>query len=278
MIQEKNYQIDKPFLRWAGGKTWLLKHLDNLSANFNFPTYHEPFLGGGAVFFNLQPRDAILSDSNRELIDTYRALKENVGKVIKELQQFENTEAEYYEIRATVFRSKFKKAAQFIFLNQTSFNGIYRVNLNGVYNVPYGYRNTEIFNIDRLKQISALLQTAKLYDGDFGSHAKTIKKGHLVFLDPPYTVTHNNNGFIKYNQKLFSFEDQQRLSSFIDLIKGKKAFYILTNAAHSAIETLFEKGDYKVKLKRASLIGGTNAQRGNYEEVIFTNVKGVIGK
>lgn len=276
MIQEKNYKIDKPFLRWAGGKTWLLKHLDKLSVDFNFPVYHEPFLGGGSVFFSLQPQSAILSDTNRELISTYKALKDNVNNVIRELKLFKNTEKQYYDIRATAFRGKYQKAAQFIFLNQTSFNGIYRVNLKGVYNVPYGYRNVEIFNEDRLKEISRLLQTAELYDGDFSSHEKTIKKGHLVFLDPPYTVTHNNNGFIKYNQKLFSIEDQKRLSEFIDVIKEKQAFYILTNAAHSAIETLFEKGDHKIKLKRASLIGGTNAQRGNYEEIIFTNVTGLF--
>lgn len=271
----KEFAIDKPFLRWAGGKTWLLKHLKQLE-NLNFKTYHEPFLGGGAVYFHLQPERAVLSDFNQELIDTYQALKIDVNGVIRELKKMENSETQYYQIREAKYISATKKAARFIFLNQTSFNGIYRVNLKGVYNVPYGYRNTAIFDEDNLRAVSRLLQGAELHHGDFETHKKSIKKGDLVFLDPPYTVTHNDNGFIKYNQHLFSFSDQERLSTFIDIIKQKNAFYILTNAAHNAIENLFSKGDTIVKRSRASLIGGTNAQRGHYHEMIFTNIPGLL--
>ncbi len=268
----KKYNIDKPFLRWAGGKSWLIKYLSNLDVNLNFNTYHEPFLGGGSVYFNLQPQNAILSDSNKELIDTYLAIKTNVERVITELTKFSNNEETYYNIRSSQFNSKYKRAARFIFLNQTSFNGIYRVNLNGEYNVPYGYRTTAVFSPDLLREIHKMLQTAELFHGDFASHEEMIRENDFVFLDPPYTVTHNDNGFVKYNQKLFSIEDQYRLSNFIDLIKTNGAYYILTNAAHSFVEELFEKGDYKVKLKRASLIGGTNSKRGQYEEFLFTNI------
>jgi len=230
-------------------------------------------LGSGAIFINLKPPNVInLSDLNNELIETYLAVKEDVENIIRHLKNFENTEKEYYRIRESKFKSDYKKAARFIYLNQTSFNGIYRVNLNNVYNVPYGYRTKDFFEPDNLRLVSQLLQTANITNCDFGLCLSKIKKNDLVFLDPPYTISHNNNGFIKYNQKLFSLEDQYRLSCFIDEIKKINAFYIITNAAHHAIEEIFEKGDTKIKLHRASLIGGENAVRGKFEEVVFTNI------
>lgn len=230
------------------------------------------FLGGGSIYFNFQPQQAMLSDSNGDLIRTYQALKDDAGKVIAELSKFENSETTYYRVRKAKYRNDYKLAARFIYLNQTSFNGIYRVNLNGVYNVPYGHRSVSIFNRENLITIGKVLQNAKLFEGDFSSHVQLIKKGDFIFLDPPYTVTHNNNGFIKYNQKLFSIEDQHRLSEFIDYIRKMKAYYLLTNAAHAVIDSIFDKGDFKVMIKRASLIGGKQATRGQFEECIFTNL------
>lgn len=263
--------VAKPFLRWAGGKTWLLKHLTDL--RLEYANYHEPFLGGAAVFLHLQPRKKIfLSDLNSELVHTYTVIRDDVSKVITELKKFQNTETEYYRIREANFTNDYRRAAKFIFLNQTSFNGIYRVNLKGQYNVPYGFRNVPIYDSENLHTISAILNKAKIYAGDFSSVSKNLKENDLVFLDPPYTVTHNNNGFVKYNQKLFSLEDQYRLSNLIDDIKLKKAYYILTNAAHHKIEEIFEKGDMKIQLTRASLIGGSQAKRGQFAELLFTNI------
>ena len=266
--------ISKPFLRWAGGKSWLLKYLPDFLTQ-DFANYHEPFLGGAAVFLNLQPTNkSFLSDLNPELIETYCALRDDPQKIISELRKFKNTKEEYYKIRSASYRNECRKAARFIFLNQTSFNGIYRVNLNGEYNVPYGYRQKSIFDKDNLLAISNLLKRADIADGDFFKIvSKNVKKNDLVFLDPPYTVTHNNNGFIKYNQKLFSLDDQYRLSRLIDVIRAKGAYYILTNAAHKTIEEIFEKGDRKIELKRNSNIGGLMAQRGQYEEFLFTNLQ-----
>lgn len=263
----------KPFLRWAGGKSWLLKHFDKIAPDLSYNNYHEPFLGGAALFFFLQPsKQSYLSDLNTELIHTYEAVKDNVELVIKELRAFRNTESEYYKVREKVYRSDYKRAAQFIYLNQTSFNGIYRVNLKGIYNVPFGYRSKNFFEPENLRLVSANLKKSFFTVGDFDIVRKKLNKNDLVFLDPPYTVTHNNNGFIKYNQKLFSLDDQFRLSKLIDDIKKAGAYYILTNAAHQTIEKIFEKGDKKYLLQRASLIGGINANRGHYSEVIFTNI------
>jgi DNA adenine methylase len=262
-----------PFLRWAGGKKWLVKELSNILSTKKIKNYHEPFLGGGAIFFSLNPNAiAYLNDLNTELIETYKCVKDDIEGLIKELKKFENTEEFYYIIRDQNYQSQLKKAARFIFLNQTSFNGIYRVNLKGKYNVPYGYRNKEFFNAENLRRVSKRLKNSVLESKDFSLCINNIKKNDLVFLDPPYTITHNNNGFFKYNQKLFSENDQYRLSEFIDEIKNKKAFYIMTNAAHDKVKAIFDKGDKIMELKRASLVGGANAKRGKYAELLITNI------
>lgn len=273
MYKISSKSVAKPFLRWAGGKTWLVKFLDTIIGTTNFRNYHEPFLGGGAIFFTLSPQtNSYLSDLNAELINTYRSIKINPLAVINILKKYENTEKFYYSIRNQCPENPFEQAARFIFLNQTSFNGLYRVNLRGEYNVPFGYRNKNFLEEDKLLQASKCLQNADLKSGDFTCNQDKIKEGDLVFLDPPYTVSHNNNGFIKYNQKLFSLEDQKRLSAFIDYIKNQGAYYILTNAAHHTIKELFEKGDTRLEFSRASLIGGDNAKREKVSEYIFTNI------
>lgn len=268
---EKENEQAKPFLRWAGGKTWLVKHLKSIKRS-NFDNYHEPFLGGAASFFYLKPQmHSFLSDLNEDLIETYNEIKNDAPSIIKILKTFHNSEKDYYKIREKEFKSASQRAAKFIYLNQTSFNGIYRVNLKGQYNVPYGFRTKEFLDKNNLLLAQQALQNTTIVAGDFFNILNNLKKRDLVFLDPPYTVSHNNNGFIKYNEKIFSLDDQKRLSQLIDEIKKKGAYYILTNAAHKTIEEIFEKGDTKLKLNRASLIGGANAQRGQTHEFVFTN-------
>lgn len=268
---KETIEIAKPFLRWAGGKSWLLKHIDNILPENGFNTYHEPFLGGGSVFLALNPTKSFLSDLNSELIETYSTLKENPEEIIDFLKYYSNSEQFYYSIRSHLPKNRIEKASRFIYLNQTSFNGIFRVNLKGEYNVPYGFRTKEFLEPEKLRLVSKRLQSSELLVGDFSIVLKNVKKNDLVFLDPPYTVSHNHNGFIKYNQKLFSLDDQIRLSSLIDDIKNKGAYYILTNAAHPKIKEIFSKGDSVLKKSRASLIGGVSAQRGHTEEFVFTN-------
>lgn len=273
MDKSKNkYNNATPVLRWAGGKNWLIKHLSGLIPR-NFKNYHEPFLGGGSIFLAINPtRRSFLSDTNSELIDTYMALKTSPQQIIEELKQYRNTEEFYYTIRGQRFTDPFSSAARFIFLNQTSFNGIYRVNLKGTYNVPYGHRKKQFLDENALIMASLRLKNADLFCDDFEIVRDNVKKNDLVFLDPPYVVSHNGNGFIKYNQKLFSLYDQYRLSSLIDYIKSKGAYYVLTNAAHHKILEIFSKNDRIVELSRANLIGGLNARRGQTSEYVFTNV------
>lgn len=268
----------QPFIRWAGGKSWLISHLNSIIKNLDYRNYYEPFLGGGAIFFSLQPRhNSYLSDINSELIDSYISIRDNPNEVIEILKSYTNSESEYYRIRALEPKNTIERTARFLYLNQTSFNGLYRVNRQGKYNVPYGFRQNWKYDYERLHIASQELQRVKINCEDFSKKKYRIKEGDLVFLDPPYTVSHNNNGFIEYNQKLFSLEDQKRLSKYIDFIKRKGAYYILTNAAHNSIREIFSKdGDSLTPLDRHSLIGGKNAKRSLISEFIFTNIpKGV---
>lgn len=268
-----NKQCLKPFLRWAGGKNWLIKDLINyIPSSIN--DYHEPFLGGGSVFFHLQPRNhSYLSDRNEELINAFVQVRDNVEEVISILKFYSNTKADYYKIRSRVYPDKISRAAQFIYLNRTSFNGIYRVNLKGIYNVPYGFKNYKnLFEYDLIRNASLALKSTILKACDFEENANMIKKGDFVFIDPPYTISHIKNGFIKYNEKLFSWKDQERLSNFIKTIKSNGAFYFLTNAKHKSVKELYGDIDLPFAINRYSVVGGKNAKRGLIQEYIFTNV------
>lgn len=263
----------EPFLRWAGGKTWLVAHLDTIIGTTQVRHYHEPFLGGGAIFFNTDHElRSYLSDANEELVNTYICVRDMPEAVIRTIQTFQNTAEDYYRIRALSSEDNAERAARFIFLNQTSYNGLYRVNQRGQYNVPFGNRQLWVFDSAKIRTASEKLHNTNIQVGDFERNKYIIQRHDLVFLDPPYTVSHNNNGFIKYNQRLFSLEDQIRLSRFIDYIKRKDAYYILTNAAHQAIAEIFDKGDRRLELQRPSLIGGRNANRAPVTEYVFTNI------
>ena len=265
----------EPFVRWAGGKTWLIPHMPDILGDTQIEHYHEPFLGGGAVFFAIEhKKKSYLSDANPQLINAYIQVRDNPEGVIELFQNMPNTKEDYYRIRAEITADNtVENAARFIYLNQTSFNGLYRVNREGRYNVPYGFRETWVYHMERIRSASAKLQNTRIEVGDFELNKYRIKPNDLVFLDPPYTVSHNNNGFIQYNQNLFSLEDQHRLKRFIEYIKRKGAYYILTNAAHETIREIFlTQGDRIVELQRNSLIGGRNAARAAISEYIFTNI------
>jgi DNA adenine methylase len=268
--------VVKPFIRWAGGKTWFLKQLDRFIP-YSFNNYYEPFLGSAAVFFHLKQTDRlnrqiVLSDLNEELIDCFIQIRDNVENIIDRLVTYRNDEKFYYYIRHLTPISAEDRAARFIFLNRTSFNGIYRVNLSGVYNVPYGFKTYKVlFDYDNIRNASTLLKTATITHKDFHTCLKSVDTGDLVFLDPPYTVAHDNNGFIKYNQKIFAWRDQHRLVETINDLVDKKAYFILTNAAHPSISELFSTCGTKTELRRFSVIGGKKAKRGITTEYVFSN-------
>lgn len=268
----------KPFLRWAGGKSWLTKNITDFTPN-NFSNYIEPFLGGGSIFFYLKSNKIIkgkayLSDSNKGLIEAYKILRDQPNALIKHLKSYNNTKNEYYKYREIVYDDPILEASRFIYLNRTSFNGIYRENLNGVYNVPYGYKKYKtLFDNENLLRVSQLLQGTILRSCDFAKAISKVKKNDLIFLDPPYTVAHENNGFIKYNQNIFSWDDQIRLKQQIEIIAERKAFFILTNAYHKSIIELYENIGVAKRLERFSAVGGNNAKREKFHEIIITNAQ-----
>ncbi|KQR91518.1 hypothetical protein ASG01_14220 [Chryseobacterium sp. Leaf180] len=270
--QEIDMKTVQPFLRWAGGKRWLTKRLiDFVPKSYN--NYHEVFLGGGAVFFYLKPSNHIfLNDLNAELINAYNIIKNCHGDLLQVLETLINNEESYYKIRDFQTEDNLLMAARFIYLNKTCYNGIYRVNSLGKFNVPYGKNESiQIFCKNNISAVSKSLTNARLSSHDFESCINNIEKRDLVFLDPPYTVAHNNNGFIEYNQKIFSWEDQLRLAEFVNEIDKKGAFYILTNAMHDSIRNLYKNVGKKYEMERHSTIASNLNNRKKISEYIVTN-------
>lgn len=268
-------ELPTPFLRWAGSKKWFLKRLPEFLPQSPIRNYYEPFLGGASVFFYLRPNgQSYLTDSNSELVNTYNQVRDNCEALISSLKQFNNSKEDYYKIRSTVYENELAKAAQFIFLNKTSFNGIYRVNSKGLYNVPYGaVGNIDFVNAENLRSASLALKNAIIRTQDFEDILNQVQERDLVFLDPPYTVAHENNGFREYNQKIFSWEDQERLAGLVKALAEKGAYYILTNAAHDSLKELYIDICQPQILSRKSTVGGKGARRGEIHEFVFTNCK-----
>ena len=195
----------EPFLKWAGGKRWLVeKQLSPIPIKFK--RFCEPFLGSGAMLFHLEPKSAIISDINTELIETYRAIATDWESVYKVLLQYDKKHCKefYYKIRSISPRKSFLKAARFIYLNRTCWNGLYRVNRKGEFNVPKGTKDRVILSTDKFKDVSDLLKRCSIQNSDFSSIIDETQKDDFLFVDPPYTIKHNNNGFIKYNENIFS--------------------------------------------------------------------------
>ena len=248
--------------------------IKKMVGDLEYNDYYEPFLGGAAVFFSLECyKHAYLSDLNQELVNCYLEIRDHPNEVIDYLKTMDNTEEDYYKIRNDVPVEKTKQAARFVFLNYTSYNGLYRVNKSGKYNVPYGFKNS-IYDYNRILKASKALQNVEIRCESFEDSKYRICEKDLVFLDPPYTVSHNKNGFIEYNQSLFSLNDQYKLREYIDNIAQNGAYYILTNAAHEKIIEIFDRGDRVFELQRSSLIGGKNAKRLKVSEYVFTNIPG----
>lgn len=262
------------FIRWAGGKSWLVPFVQELTQGLTYNNYFEPFMGGASVFFALKPPNhSTLSDMNEDLVNAFCAVRDEPNKVIKYLSKLKTDEKSYYEVRQSAPSGKYHRAARFLYLNAYSFNGLYRVNRQGKYNVPYGQRGKIKIDFDRLRECSKKLTCVNIICQDFDAIKSSIQAKDLIFFDPPYTVSRDTNMFIEYNSTLFSLDDQYRLGELIDYIRREGAYYIIANAAHPKIEEIFRKErDQMVPLYRSSHIGGKNAFRGRVEEYIFTNI------
>lgn len=261
-----------PFLKWAGGKRWLSEKILSLVPDV-YGKYYEPFLGSAAVFFSLQPDEAMLSDLNADLIGTYNAIKDDWQKVsdILAIHHRKHCKEYYYAIREQRLRTPHTKAAQFIYLNRTCWNGLYRVNLNGKFNVPIGTKKNVLLDTDDFESVSRSLKKAKFVCADFETTINKAQFGDVVFADPPYTVHHNNNGFVKYNENIFRWEDQLRLKDALVRAKNRGAKIIMTNANHESVRTLYEDEFFMRTMSRASVIAGVASARKSFEELLIVS-------
>ena len=263
--------MTEPFLKWAGGKRWLA-NTDQLPLPTSFTRYIEPFLGGGAIFFHLAPTRAILSDVNAELIHLYTVLRNSPRELMELMLHHhgEHSSTYYYDIRAQVPDGEIERAARTMYLNRTCWNGLYRVNLKGVFNVPIGTKSTVVFENDNFEEISRRLQSAEIVCCDFEPTIQRAGPGDFLFVDPPYTVQHNLNGFIKYNETLFGWEDQIRLRDAIAAAIDRGVAIVVTNADHESVRDLYEDICEYRSVKRASVLASESARRGQTTEALFS--------
>ena len=261
-----------PFLKWPGGKRYLVSYLLDAAPD-TFNRYFEPFLGGGALFLALQPRLAYLSDANPRLVECYSAIRDDVDGVIRALRRLPNSEADYYRIRDSCPTSRASRAARLIYLSALSFNGIYRENRSGQFNVPYGGRHhrSVLASVD-LYSVSACLQRAHLNAGDFEIGVAKAREGDLVYLDPPYTTAHASNGFIRYNAKLFTWEDQLRLAAVAESLARRGCHVLITNAYHPSIKRLYP-AFMRYRIQRSSRVAASSRFRTAIYEYIITSYR-----
>jgi len=262
-----------PFLKWAGGKRWLVNKHEELF-KVDYKKYYEPFLGSGAVFFFIEPNEAILSDINSELVITYNAIKENWELVYHFLLEHhkKHDKKYYYKQRLKRYRNKFKKAARFIYLNRTCWNALYRVNTKGLFNVPIGTKKRVVYEKDDFKEISEKLNKAKIICADFENIIDRANKNDFLFVDPPYITKNTKNGFIKYNDKIFTWEDELRLFNSLKRASKRGVKILFTNTYHRSITMLYKNDFIITKVARSSILASDPKHRKiTYEIVIRSN-------
>ncbi len=268
---ENPKNLARPLLKWAGGKRQLLEQIRRrLPEEIN--TYYEPFVGGGAVFFALcaegRFKKAVLSDQNSELIDTYCTVRDNVEGVIRELRKFRNEEEAYYEVRAQKPRSLVRRAARMIYLNRTGYNGLYRVNRSGQFNVPFGrYVRPNICDEERLHGVSISLRGITLEVSDFEDIAKKCKRGDAVYFDPPYIPVTATAKFAEYHLKAFDDAEHQRLAHFYRELSARGVSVVLSNSDTPRSRELFGDCLHEFVSARRS-INSAPHKRGAISEIL----------
>ena len=233
--------------------------------------YIEPFLGGGSVFAGIQPDRGILSDYNDDLVNLYRQIREQGEYFQDEMQRLEklHTKEFYYQMREDKPEDDLQRAVWLLYLNRTCFNGIYRVNGDGVFNVPIGTKTSLDLPADNFAGWSRALRKVDIYHADFELVIAHAGDGDLVYADPPYTVSQTHNGFTKYNAISFSMDDQVRLRDSLAAAQNRGAKVIATNAAHPMIVDLYKKSFCLVEVSRSNTIAAAATNRGTYNELII---------
>lgn len=269
--KEKNSIPAKPILKWAGGKTQLLKELTKIIPT-SYGRYIEPFIGGGALFFALNPEDSVIADSNPELINVYRQIADHTAEVIEYLHHYQNTKEMFYEVRALDWQKlpKPEAAARTIYLNKTCFNGLYRVNKKGQFNVPYGnYKSPNFCDENALYAAASALKKAEIVCGDYLQVLKKYAKpGDFVFLDPPYLPISTYGDFKRYTKEQFYEEDHVELAKEVARLQEVGCHVILTNSNHPLVHELYKNFTIDVIPTRRYI--SCNGAKRTGEDVIVT--------
>lgn len=277
LTQNLQDSFPRPFLKWAGGKSQLIQQYISYFPK-NFQTYHEPFLGGGAVFFYLYRYQsniqAFLTDINPEVINAYCCVKNNVEQLILLLEehQLRHNKNYYYDVRSCTFATSIERAARLIYLNKTCFNGLYRENSKGDFNVPIGkYKNPTICNPDLLRSVSATLKSAQIEVRPFEAVlAYAKKRSDFVYLDPPYYPLSSTSNFTAYSRYSFNENDQTRLRDVFVEIAGRGVKVMLSNSDCPFIRELYK--EFKIhSVSAARAINSDAKKRGRIPEVLVTS-------
>ncbi|WP_420628986.1 DNA adenine methylase [Candidatus Leptofilum sp.] len=277
--RKRRNELVRPFVKWVGGKRQLLAEIKRYIPQ-QFSRYYEPFVGGGAVLFHLQPKKAVINDSNEELVNLYEVIKKAPDKLIQELKEHKNEEAYFYEIRGldrdkALYRklNNIQRASRIIYLNKTCYNGLFRVNSAGEFNSPFGrYKNPNIVNEITIRAVSNYLahNDIRILNTDYEKALANIRKGSFVYFDPPYDPVSNSANFTGYTKGGFGRDEQARLKSVCDRLDERGVKFLLSNSATDFIKELY--ADYSVSIVHANRAVNSKANgRGKIAEVLIRN-------
>jgi DNA adenine methylase len=269
----------KPFIKWVGGKRQLLPELIKRLPK-EITSYFEPFIGGGALMWSLHNKkikSIVISDYNHELSNLYKVVKTNPEKLVSSLKKHKNTEKYFYALRGIdrvssyQRRSPITKASRFIYINRTGFNGLYRVNLKGENNVPFGrYPTPKIVDESNLLKCSKFLQNVKVMNGDFECIRDMLEQDSFVYLDPPYIPLSSTSNFTGYTDQGFDFDMQFRLREFCDYIDSIGAKFMLSNSSAPLVYELYESYNIDTVLANR-VVNCKGSGRGKVKELIIRN-------
>jgi len=285
LVRGKFNPLVRPFLKWAGGKRQLLPEIVKyVPKRISKHTYYEPFIGGGALLFELQPPKAVINDSNKELINCYKVIKDSLDELMEELSKnkYSNSETSYYEMRDLdrstkkyASLSEVEKAARIIYLNKTCYNGLFRVNSQGQFNVPFGrYKNPNFLDDAVLIAVNKYLNSndITLLNQDFAEAVKDANTGDFVYLDPPYDPVSQTASFTGYDVNGFNRDEQERLKEEFDALHKKGCKVMLSNSCTDFIMDLYK--DYQdtiIKVRATRSINSNALKRGRVDEVLVLN-------
>ena len=273
---KQSNQITYPIVKWVGGKRQLMfELLKNLPKSYN--RYFEPFIGGGALFFELQPDNAYISDMNEELINLYFVVRDSVDELVHDLNKHEISKEYFLKIRNLDRMEKYfklsnvERASRFIYLNRTCFNGMYRVNSKGEFNVPFGnYKNPRIIDENNLLNCSELLKKTEIKCADFSEIIHKVQKGDFVYFDPPYVPLNETSSFTSYTKDGFDIDMQFKLRDVCDELDSMGVKFMLSNSDTKLVNELYV--NYNIKKVFASRQINANANgRGKITEVLVKN-------